>query len=135
MNALVAFARLLFRRFSLCAHVGANIGVFAGFIMAYLQALHPQGLMLTPLQVVGWAVLIAIVGGFFLFVILAFWVHYDWQTIALPLLVNSLITSLLTVVVTDFLAFPALAMLVGFLLGLLIGTVLCWFCHRRPTHA
>jgi len=131
MAAFVKLAALLFGRLSFCALMGALIGALAGFLFSALMEEHPGYVFTTtellqialPLVVVCWLVVLLIVG---------VWLHYGVAAIAWPLLLNAFLTVLLTLWANNLIQMPVLAGLIGLLIGILVGSILCRFCGRLP---
>lgn len=131
MAAFVKLAALLFGRLSFCALMGALIGALAGFLFSALMEEHPGYVFTTtellqialPLIVVCWLVVLLIVG---------VWLHYGVAAIAWPLLLNAFLTVLLTLWANNLIQMPVLAGLIGLLIGILVGSILCRFCGRLP---
>jgi hypothetical protein len=128
---LVRFSFLIFRRFSFCAIAGSTVGSLAGLILGILQtefsgvAWQDITLVAALLAAFCWVVLMLIAG---------IWLNYGVLSIALPSLVNAIITTLAVAYANNLLGQPILAPLIGTLLGLLIGSLLCMLCSTvmRP---
>jgi hypothetical protein len=116
-------------RQSLCAVSGAIAGGLAGTVMGLAQAESPHQNLTVPeaweialvLGAAGWLVLLILVG---------LWFHYGLAKIALPALVNAMLTSIVTVFVCRALHIAYLDTLLGVLIGTLIGYLLCRLCGR-----
>jgi len=129
MNALFAFGRTLFGRLNLCALSGALSGAATGFFFGLLQFhLEAEGLPLSGSEIVVVALLLGLLGWVTVLVVVGVWLRYKMQAIALPALINAVLTSVLTVYVSNVIQLPALASLVGLLIGILVGAIFCWLC-------
>ena len=131
MGALVKLAGLLFGRLSFCAANGALVGALAGFLFG-AHLLEHANHTLTPAEIVQVAALLAPVCWLVVLVVVGWWLHYGARAIAWPLLLNALLTVLLTVWLNNLIRIPEIATLIGLLIGALVGTVLCRFCRRDP---
>ena len=131
MAALVKLAGWLFGKLGVCALNGALVGALAGFLCGALLEEHAAHVPTTAelLQIVAlltitcWLVVLLIVG---------LWLHYGASAIAWPLLLNAFVTVLLTVWLNNIIRIPEIAGLIGLLVGILVGFVLCRFCGRLP---
>jgi len=131
MAALVKLAALLFGRLSFCALMGAIIGALAGFLFAALMEEHP-GHVFTNAELLQIAVPLAIACWLVVLLIVGVWLHYGAAAIAWPLLLNAFVTVLLTVWANNLIQMPAIAGIIGLLIGILVGSILCRFCGRLP---
>ena len=129
MAAFVKLAALLFGRLSFCALMGALIGVLAGFLFSALMEEHP-GYTFTSAELLQIAIPLAIACWLVVLLIVGVWLHYGATAIAWPLLLNAFVTVLLTVWANNLIQMPALAAVIGLLIGVLVGTLLCRFCGR-----
>ena len=131
MAALVKLAGWLFGKLGVCALNGALVGALAGFLYGAVLEEHATHIpttaellqMVALLTITCWLVVLLIVG---------LWLHYGASAIALPLLLNAFVTVLLTVWINNQILIPEIAGLIGLLVGILVGFVLCRFCGRLP---
>lgn len=131
LGAFIAFATVLFGRFSFCAKLGAMFGIIAGSLFAFLQGLTP-GVSYPPAELLLIGVVLALLGWLFVLLAVGVWLRYGAAAIAAPALLNALITAILTVFVSNAVQQPALNWIIGLLIGLLIGALFCRFCERWP---
>lgn len=131
MGAMVNLAGLLFGKLSFCAVNGALVGALAGFLFGAHLLEHPSH-TLTPAEILQVALILMIVCWLVVLVIVGLWLHYGASAIAWPLLLNALLTVVLTVWLNNMIRIPEIAALIGLLAGILVGTVLCRFCGRFP---
>jgi hypothetical protein len=129
MGLMVKIARLLFGRLSFCALNGALIGALAGFLFGALLLEHGSHTF-TPAELLQIALLLALICWFVVLVIVGLWLHYGASAIAWPLLLNALLTCVFTVWFNNLIRIPELATIVGLLVGLIVGSLLCRFCRR-----
>lgn len=131
MAALVKLAGWLFGKLGVCALNGALVGALAGFLYGAVLQEHATHMpttaellqMVALLTITCWLVVLLIVG---------LWLHYGASAIAWPLLLNAFVTVLLTVWINNLVRLPDIAGLIGLLVGILVGFVLCRFCGRLP---
>jgi hypothetical protein len=131
MGAMVKLAGLLFGKLTFCALNGALVGVLAGFLFGAHLLEHPTHI-LTPAEILQIAVILTLICWFVVLVIVGLWLHYGARAIAAALLLNALLTVVLTVWLNNMIRIPEIAGLIGLLVGILVGTVLCRFCRRFP---
>jgi len=81
-------------------------------------------------EVVSTGVILALFGWLVVLLVAGVWLSYGVQSVALPALVNAIFTGVLVVYVNNVIQVPALAALIGLLIGVLVGTALCWLCDR-----
>lgn len=126
--ALRAIGLLLFGRLSFCALVGGMIGAICGFLFTVIQTGHapgafPNQLLFNIGLVLGAAaflLVLLIVGGL---------CRYGVRAIFFGALVNSLLTSVLTVFVADRVGRPPVTALLGLITGIVVGSILCQLCR------
>jgi acid phosphatase family membrane protein YuiD len=120
---------LLFGRLSFCALVGGMLGAITGLLFTAIQApglYTNQDLLYISLALafVSFLLVLLIAGGF---------CRYGVRSIFLGTLVNSLVTSVLTVFAAERVGFPPVTALLGLVIGILVGSILCRLCRRvRP---
>ena len=120
-------ALLTIWRRSLCAVTGAIAGGSAGLVLGLVQTQTPM-IVLLPSQVVQVGLLLGVVAWFGLLMVVGVWLHYGIATIALPALVTSVLSSLLTIFVANQVLIPLLAVWIGLVVGTLVGLMLCRLC-------
>lgn len=129
MNLLTATSRKLFGRIPFCGLNGGIMGIIVGFLFGLLRFEHPDAnfsvseiiVVILTLILVSWAFTLLVVG---------VWLRYGAGKIALPALVNAAITGTLTVLGNMLLKSTVLAVPLGWLIGIVVGAVLCWLCSR-----
>jgi hypothetical protein len=121
----------LLGRLGVCGQAGVAVGVITGFVLTLLDLINgPLGsdfgelaAMWLMLAVFGWLLIV------FLFTVFARW---SAASVAAPALVNSVLVTGLTVLVCRVAGVFSLAWLVGALVGVLVGYLLCSL-YRRAT--
>ncbi len=124
----MAFTLPIWRR-SLCAVSGALCGGFAGMVMGFYQS-KPGAGTLTPVQALQVGLALGFVGWVMLLVVIGAWLHYGTSAIALPALLNAMLSSILTVFACNALKFPIIDTVLGLVMGTLVGWLLCRLCDR-----
>ena len=124
----MAFTLPLWRR-SLCAASGAICGGLAGTVMGVYQG-PPGAAVMTAAQALQVGLVLGFLGWIVLLLVIGAWLHYGASAIALPALVNALLSSVLTVFVCNALNMPFLDVLLGLVIGTLVGWLLCLLCGR-----
>lgn len=128
MPALFALARALFGKLSLCALAGGIVGAVAGFLFGLVLPLYPPSTLTLP-DVLKAGVVLGLAGWLLVLMVIGVWLRYGMAAIAAPALVNALLTGVLTVAFNDLAQLPAAATLIGIVIGIFVGTVLCrFFC-------
>jgi uncharacterized membrane protein len=129
MNALVALISALPRflaRLGVCPVVGGAAGAIAGGLTGLVQVEHAGDFSTRDILVLG------LLAGAFVWLlallVIGLWHRYGVRAIFLPALVTSLLSALLAVWVNDLVDRPGFAGLIGLVLGLLVGLLLCWLC-------
>jgi hypothetical protein len=129
MGALFAFAKALFGKLPWCSLAGGLAGVITGFIFSLFQVQNPT-IVLTLQEVLLIAVVLALVAWLFLLLVIGIWLKYGVGPIALQTFVTALLTAIATVYLNNIIKLPYLAVILGWLIGILIGYLLCLFCRR-----
>jgi hypothetical protein len=127
MRLLARIVGAPFRYLRFCSLPGAVAGSLAGLLMAAFELSRPAG-ALSPQQLVIIALLItipALLLVLFLFGLL----HYGVGQILPAATLNALITTLLVVFLVHWLNMPAAAGILGLLVGVIVGALLCLFCR------
>jgi hypothetical protein len=120
---------LLIWRRSLCAVSGAIVGGLSGMIMGFVLA-PPATPALSLPDVVRASLVLGILGWIVLLVVIGAWLHYGFSQIALPALVNALITAFLTVFFCNKIHVAVICTVLGLVIGTLVGWLLCIACQR-----
>lgn len=132
VRALLSVSRPFSSRMSPCELNGMLIGVIAGTIFSAIW--FSVDSTFTPVAAPLWLYLALVMAAFcwmLLFGLLCGPLHYAPSTVAGPLLINALMTSVLTIYLCNLSAMPSVFFLFGILVGLLVGRLLCRFC-RQP---
>ncbi|MBZ0281429.1 MAG: hypothetical protein K8L97_11875 [Anaerolineae bacterium] len=129
MNLLITTSKTLFGRVPFCGINGGIIGIIVGFLFGMLQLEHPDG-SFTLAELVIAILLLVLVSWAFILLVVGVWLRYGAGQIALPALVNALITGTLTVLANLIVKSTALSVPLGWLIGILVGMALCWLCSR-----
>jgi hypothetical protein len=123
MNTLVA---RLFATLTVCMAAGGIVGTIAGVVYGLVRddfTSRPAGKLLLGALIlagVGWAVVLFVIGVLF---------RYGVLSIALPSLVTALLTAIATVFLVDLDGLWTVGALLGLVVGLLIGAILCELCE------
>ncbi|SRR6266404_2220633 len=124
ITAYLAFVARLLRPVSLCGHVGAIHGSIVGGMMGFFLLGHAHWI-LRATQAFQFGLILALFAWVTMLVVLCAWERYTFRSVGVPTLLSALITSLFTVFLTNYLRMPLLAWLVGAVVGLFWGEVLC----------
>lgn len=117
-----------FARLPFCSLPGAVAGSFAGFIVTLFMLEHPD-LTLSPQEQVLLGLMIGITAWLLILLLYGMILQYGIGAIMWPSLLNALLSALLTVFVNLWLARPPIASVLGLLIGILVGALLCRFCR------
>jgi hypothetical protein len=114
-------------RLPFCGKVGAIAGATVGLLAATSYVAQ----MLTTWAAV-WQVglLLAVPAWLTVLFVVGVLLRYRCADLAVPALVNCLLTSLATIAVLHLLPPSGFAILVGALVGAAVGSILCWLCER-----
>lgn len=118
---------------NLCAASGAIAGGLVGLLVGLFQ-LQPPG-VIPSADVVRVALILGIFAWLVVLLIVGLWLHYGVGPIALQSLVTTLLTSLLTVYLANKVHLPPLSVWIGILIGTLVGWLLCRFCGDKTFSA
>ncbi len=132
IRALLSASRPFSSRMSPCELNGMLVGVIAGTIFSAIW--FSVGPAFTPVAAPLWLYLALVLAAFcwmLLFGLLCGPLRYAPSTVSGPLLINSLMTSVLTIYLCNLSAMPSVFFLIGILIGLIVGRLLCRFC-RQP---
>ena len=124
------FLKPLLNRIGVCGIAGVIAGSFAGLMLTLLDLLYEQALSLTQVERLPVSLLLTLAAwlvALFAFVCLA---HYRLAAIAIPTFLIALLVCFLPVHLTHVLGLYGLAWLVGLVVGLLVGMLLCAFYKR-----
>ncbi len=129
MGALVAFAKALFGKLPWCSLAGGLAGVISGFVFSLFQVQNPT-ILLTIQQIFQIAVVLGLIAWLCLLLVIGIWLKYGIGSIALQTFVTSFLTAFFTVYLSDIVNLPYLTVILGWVVGILIGYLLCMFCRR-----
>jgi len=129
MNLLTTTSKALFGRIPFCGINGGIIGIIVGFLFGVLRFEHPDG-GYTAAEIIIIILVLALASWAFILLVVGVWLRYGAGQIALPALINTLITATLTVLANLIVKSTVLAVPLGWLIGVLVGTALCWLCSR-----
>lgn len=129
MQLFILLGQALFGKLPFCALVGGVLGVVAGsFFGLVVAAVAPGGL--TATQIVQAGLMLAVAGWITVLVMFGLWLRYGLAQLWVATAVNALLTSILTVWVGDLVHVAWLCPLIGLLIGVLVGLILCWLCPQ-----
>ena len=121
-----------FRSLPFCALVGVVVGSFSGFLMSVLLLERPAATYTTQQLIVT-----GLLFGFTSFLLVLFLfgtlLRYVLHTFFAAALGNALVTTIVVVFVCYWMQMPALSGLMGLLIGVGIGSALCWLCGLRSS--
>lgn len=128
MSAIVKFFLLLnvlTKRLAICTLTGFLVGGLAGLMLLLLYINENGVLLLTAEEVLKISLMLAI----FCWLVIVFFycliARYTFSSVAVPALINSFITVLLTTFSVNKFQFYLIAWFVGMLIGLMVGALLC----------
>jgi hypothetical protein len=138
IRGLIAVSRPFSMRMTPCELNGSLIGAITGllFALAWMAGKEADP-SFVPVAFPLWlqmALLLALFCWCALFVLLCGPLRYAPSAVAAPLLVNAVLTSVLTVYLCNLIGQPLLFFAIGIAVGFLVGWLLCRSC-RRPTHS
>jgi hypothetical protein len=132
-----AFSKV-FDELGICATVGFIAGGLAGLVLTFYAMDLTSAPMLTAKEI--WQVgliLAAATAGFLLFYLYVL-CRYTFISVFAPVVLNCLLTCVLTVWLVDVTGLWDWAFFVGAIVGLLVGRLLCIFCqfaaYRTDAH-
>jgi lipid-A-disaccharide synthase-like uncharacterized protein len=135
IRGLIAISRPFSMRLTPCELNGSLIGAIAGLLFCVVWLAGEQAnASFVPVAFPLWvqmALLIAAFCWIALVVLLCGPMRHAPSSVVAPLLANAVLTSLLTVYLSNLLGKPLLFVLLGIAVGLPVGRVLCRFC-RKP---
>ena len=76
------------------------------------------------------AVVLGLIAWLFLLLVIGVWLKYGIGSIALQTFVTAFLTAFFTVYLSNIINLPYLTVILGWLVGILIGYLLCLFCRR-----
>lgn len=135
IRAMIAITRPFTSRLTPCELNGMLIGALAGFMFCIVWLM---GKAFTPVAYPLWlyiALVLALFCWVALFALLCGPLRYAPSSVAGPLLINSLMTCVLTIYLCNLSAQPYLFFLIGMLVGLLVGRLLCRYCRQPARRA
>ncbi|WP_436294722.1 hypothetical protein [Variovorax sp. LjRoot178] len=116
---------------SLCAASGAIAGGTAGFLFGLAQMLSTTPLSISDAIQVG--ILLGLFAWVALLLLIGIWLHYGVRGIALPALITSLLSAVLTVMISTRFPHPLADLWIGLLVGTIVGAALCALCGMGHT--
>ncbi len=128
MNLLIkflSFFQFFTNKLSICMTTGMIAGVIGGIFLQLLQINQGGSLTLTDIETFYVSLELTIFCWIILLFILCALIRYTFSSVALPTLVNSFLTCLLTVWVCNKLSWFLFASVVGLFIGLIVGRILC----------
>jgi hypothetical protein len=123
-GGLLGWLSAFLARLGVCGNAGVAVGVMTGFVITVLD-LTEEALALTALEALQLWLLLWLFGWLALLLIFTLFVRWSARSVAGPALVNSMLVTGLTVLVVWLTGLYWLAVVIGFLIGLLIGFLLC----------
>lgn len=135
IRGMIAITRPLTVRLTPCELNGMLIGALAGFLFCVVWLM---GEAFTPVAYPLWlyiALALALFCWVALFALLCGPLRYAPSSVAGPLLINSLLTCVLTIYLCNLSEQPYLFFLIGMLVGLVIGRLLCRHCRQPARRA
>lgn len=138
IRGLIAVSRPFSMRMTPCELNGALIGALTGlfFSVAWMAGKQADPTWV-PVAFPLWLQMALALAAFCwcaLFGLLCGPLRYSPSSVAGPLLVNAVLTSVLTVWLCNVVGKPALFVIIGIAVGFAVGRLLCRFC-RRPSRA
>ncbi|MCX5238882.1 hypothetical protein OG824_27135 [Streptomyces prunicolor] len=124
-----AWLSALFDRLGVCGNAGVAVGVITGFILSVLD-LTEDSLAPSLTEAIEIWLILAAFGWFVLLILFTVFARWNAKSVATPALVNSVLVTALTVLVTWLTGLFSLAWLIGILAGMLIGFLLCTLYRR-----
>jgi hypothetical protein len=115
-------------RRSLCAVSGAIAGGITGLLFGLAQ-LSSGKIAMTAAAETG--IVLGFIAWIAILVVVGLWLHYGPRVIALPSLITSLVTAVLTVFIGNQLSIPILDVWIGLLVGTVVGAIFCRLCPTR----
>lgn len=132
IRGLIAVTRPFSMRLSPCELNGMVIGAIVGAVFSAMW--YTADPTHTPVAAPLWlqlALVLALFCWIALFGLLCGPLRYGPSTVAGPLFVNAVVTSVLTVYLCNLSTVPSVFFLIGAFVGLTVGRLLCRFC-RKP---
>jgi len=114
-------------RFGICATVGGMAGAITGLILGAMLSILTSGHIPLSVAVMTGAILGILAWIFVLWIFTAVG-HYIFGDIALPALFTCLLVSIVVALVINALGGLSISTLLGWIIGFVIGAVLCRFC-------
>lgn len=134
IRGLVAVSRPFSLRMTNCELNGALIGALAGLLFSFAwiagKEADPSFVPVAVPLLLQMALVLAVFCWFALFTLLCGPLRYAPSDVAGPLLINALLTCILTLVLCNLLGLPRLFFALGIAVGFLVGRVLCWSCRK-----
>ena len=121
---LVAWLAPYLRRIGVCGNAGVIVGLLTGGALALLDFLANPLVLSGPEALRAWAIL-ALFGWLVLLFVFRALVRWPLGTIVVPTLVNAVLVSGITLYLSRALELFPWAWLLGFLVGMALGLLLC----------
>ena len=128
MKFLLAIAVALFGKLRLCALAGGFAGSVSGGLFGIVLSGYPQHI-LTPLAQLYAGLALGAVAWIAVVLIFGACLRYGVSQIAAQAFVNAMLTSIFTVFLAYALHIAWLATILGILVGIVVGSILCRFCR------
>jgi hypothetical protein len=123
-----ALAQLL-RRAGTCANAGLIVGAVVGAILTLLDWVHEGKLELSGGEILAIVAMLAAFAWLVLLFVFVGALRLPFVAVALPALVNALLAVVVTVLIAYVLDAFGLTWLIGPLVGLLVGMLLCYLAR------
>jgi len=128
MGALFALAKALFGKLPWCSLAGGLAGILTGFIFSLFQVQNPT-IAPTMQEILLIALVLGLIAWLFLLLAIGVWLKYGISSIALQTFVTAILTAIATVYFSYLVNLPYLTVILGWIVGIFIGYLLCLFCR------
>ncbi|HKB01527.1 MAG TPA: hypothetical protein VKD90_04865 [Gemmataceae bacterium] len=115
-------------RLGICALVGGLVGAIVGFLFSAVQS-HFGNAPVSAAECLQLAGLFGLFAWLFVLVLVGSWLGYGFRAVAVPTLVTAAATTLAVVFALNRLRVPDWGALLGLVIGLLVGWLLCRLCQ------
>lgn len=112
------------KRIGLCGNVGLMAGAIAGMFLMMLD-IRQGGLIMSTLEAIQVSLLLTLFTWIFILFVLVTLARLTFRSIAIPSLINCLLTCFAVVFIVRELGLYIIAWLIGLLVGTIIGMLLC----------
>ena len=123
MKLIAALSKFL-RKIGVCGNAGVIVGMLAGGALSLLDLLQDP-LVLSDAQALRMWAILALFGWLVLLFVFVAFVRWPLSSVIIPTLVNAVLVSAVTLYVSRALDLFQWAWLIGFLVGVLLGFLLC----------